>query len=138
MRTKVKLVIQKINKKRSDKKKLRNKACFIREEHCVVKELNPHKLIEEPPLLSSNALLHPHWQVDLMGEVVEGFLNVNDPPLSLSHRIKACTPSTTSFSPRIYKDTPLLDFRRSITIFVSPFLFLLLIFSGLFPFIPSR
>ena len=47
-RENMKLVIQKINKKQSDKNKLRKKAYFICEEHCVVKGLNPHVLVRSP------------------------------------------------------------------------------------------
>ena len=32
-----------------------------------------------------------------MGEVFEGLLDVNDPPLSLGHQIEARVPFTTSF-----------------------------------------
>ena len=55
----MKLVIQKINKKQSDKKKLREKNYFIQEEHGVVKGLNPHALSEEPSHLGCEALIHP-------------------------------------------------------------------------------
>ena len=47
----------------------------------MVGRLNPHALIEEPPLLGSDVFVHVlHQEVDAVGEVTEGFFNVDHPP----------------------------------------------------------
>ena len=55
----------------------------------MVKRLNPHALVEEPPLLGSDALVHIlHRKADAMGEVSEGFLNIDYSPLVSVIRLK--------------------------------------------------
>ena len=73
-----------------------------------------------------------------MGEVTKNFIYINDPTPGLGHQIEVLVPSMMSFSPHICKDTPFLDFRWSITTFVSPLSFLLLILDGLFSLILMR
>ena len=102
----------------------------------MVERLNPYTLIEEPSFLSSDALVHVlHREADVVGEVIEGFFNVDHPRLGMDHRIEARVSPTGSFSPHICHDAPFLDFGRSITTFFSLLSFLLLILNGMFPII---
>ena len=69
---------------------IRKKAYFICKEYHVIKRLNPHALVEEPSFLGSDALVHVlHRQADAMMQVTEGFLNLDDAPPSVGHRIEA-------------------------------------------------
>ena len=86
---------------------IRKNAYFICEEYCVIERLNPHTLVEKPSLLGSNAFVHVlHQQVDAIREVTKGFLNIDDSPPSIGHRIEACVSSAVSFSHCICKDDP--------------------------------
>ena len=113
---------------------IRREAYFICKEHRVVEKLNPHAIVEEPLLLSSDALIHIlHRKADAMAEVIEGFLNIDYTPLGIGHQIEACISSTVSFFARILHDAPFSDFGWSTTTFFRPLPFLQLILSELFP-----
>ena len=100
----------------------------------MVKRVSPHTLIEEHPLLGSDALIHVlHWETNVVREVTEGFFNIDHPPPCIGHKIEARVSFTTSFLPRICHEAPFLGFDGSITTFFNPFSFLLLIPSRLFP-----
>ena len=99
--------------KKTRKEKKREEAYFVYEDHSTVERLNPHAFSEEPILLGCEA--------NAVGEVSEGFLDVNDPPPSFSHQIETHVPLTASFSPHVRHYTPCSNFDGSITTFISLF-----------------
>ena len=67
----------------------------------MVEKLNPHVLVEEAPLLSSDAFIHVlHQKANAIGEVTEGFFNIDHPPPGIVH-LKAHVSFVVSFSPQI-------------------------------------
>ena len=76
-----KVEVSKSENKQETEEIIRRKAYFIWEDHRAVVRLN-----EEPPLLGSDALVHIlHREADVVGEVTEGFLDVDHPPPGIGH-----------------------------------------------------
>ena len=73
-----------------------------------------------------------------MGGVIVRVLHVDDPPLEVSYWIEACISVATSFSPRIFQDASLLDFRWSVTTIFNLLPLLCLFIGRLLPFILLR
>ena len=86
----------------------------------MVERLYPHTLVQEAPVLSSDALIHVlHCQANVMREVTVRLLQVDDPPPKVSYHIEARVSCSASFSPHIFQNASLLDFRRSIITILS-------------------
>ena len=52
----------------------------------MVERLYPHTLVQEAPVLSSDALIHVlHCQANVMREVTVRLLQVDDPPPKVSY-----------------------------------------------------
>ena len=76
-----KVEVSKSENKQETEEIIRRKAYFTCEDHRVVVRLN-----EEPPLLGSDTLVHIlHQEADVVGEVIEGFLDVDHPPPGIAH-----------------------------------------------------